>query len=263
MADSHDYENFATTVDDGVLRVTIDSTAEMNALHSGMAEELLEIAVGIHEDEPRCVVFTGSDGVYCAGGDIQSFTGDSPASHLRELASTLHDAVLQLHEAEVPLVTGINGPAAGAGFSLGILGDYVLMSEDAYFQFGYPGIGATGDGSATYFLPRLVGLRQAKRLALLNERVGAAEAVDIGLATEAVADESFDERLDEIAAEIADGPTLALGRTQQLLDESFASSLPEQLAAETAAMAASAETDDFEEGVEAFLAGEEPDFEGR
>jgi 2-(1,2-epoxy-1,2-dihydrophenyl)acetyl-CoA isomerase len=263
MAQRHDYENFETTFEDGVLRATIDSTAEMNALHSGMAEELLDLAVRLQEEPVRCLVLTGSEGVYCAGGDIQSFTGDNPASHLRQLASTLHDAVLQLREAEVPIVTGVNGPAAGAGFSLAIFGDYVLASEDAYFQFGYPGIGATGDGSATYFLPRLVGLRQAKRLVLLNERVEPSEAVEVGLATEAVPDDEFDDRLDEIADEIAEGPTFALGRTQRLLEGSFAASLPDQLAAETSSMAEAAETADFEEGVRAFLAGEQPEFEGR
>jgi len=257
------YENFETTFDEGVLRAEIHSTSAMNALNDRMSEELLDLAIRLHEEPVRCFVLTGSDGVYCAGGDIESFTGDDPGPEMRRGASVLHDAVLQIHEAEVPIVTGVNGPAVGAGFSLGIFGDYVLLSEDAYFQFGYTGIGATGDGSATYFLPRLVGLRQAKRLALLNERVDSAEAVEIGLATAAAPAEEFDDRLTEVAGEIAEGPTIALGRTQALLEHSTSASLPEQLAAETDAIARTAETADFREGVRAFLAGEEPEFEGR
>ena len=260
---TQEYENFETSMDNGVLRAEIHSKADMNALSDTMSDELLDLAVRLHEDHVRCFVLTGSDGVFCAGGDVSSFTSESPAAGMRRGASVLHDAILQFHEAEVPVVTGVNGPAVGAGFSLAIFGDYVLASEDAYFQFGYPGIGATGDGSATYFLPRMVGLRQAKRLTLTNDKVQPDEAVDIGLATEAVPHEAFDDRLTELAAEIASGPTVALGRTQQLLDHSTSASLEEQLAAETDAIARTARTEDFREGVRAFTEGERPEFQGR
>jgi 2-(1,2-epoxy-1,2-dihydrophenyl)acetyl-CoA isomerase len=257
------YENFETSFEDGVLRAEIHSKAEMNALSDTMSDELLDLAVRLHEEHVRCFVLTGSDGVFCAGGDVTSFTSESPSAGMRKGASVLHDAVVQFHEAEVPIVTGINGPAVGAGFSLAIFGDYVLASENAYFQFGYPGIGATGDGSATYFLPRVVGLREAKRLALMNEKVEPADAVDLGLATEAVPHDEFGDRLDELATEIASGPTVALGRTQRLLDHSTSAGIEEQLAAETDAIARTAKTEDFKEGVRAFTEGERPEFEGR
>ena len=258
-----EYENFETTFEDGVLRAEIRSTAPMNALTAGMSEELFELAVWLHEEPVRCFVLTGSEGMFCAGGDVGSFAGESVSAGLRKGASVLHDAVLQFHQSEVPILVGVNGPAAGAGFSLAIFGDYVLAHEDAYFRFGYPGIGATGDGASTYFLPRVVGLRQAKRLALLDERIGATEAVELGLATEVVSADAFGGRLAELTKRIASGPTVALGRTQQLLERSTSASLEEQLAAETDAMARIARTEDFEEGVRAFLAGEEPEFEGR
>jgi len=266
-ADDHDhdhgYENFRTTFEGGVLRAEIHSTAKMNALSDTMSEELLELAVRLHEEPVRCFVLTGSEGVFCAGGNVTGFAGDGPAAAMREGASVLHDAVLQFHQAEVPVVTAVNGPAVGAGFSLAIFGDYVIAHGDAYFQFGYPGIGATGDGSSTYFLPRVAGLRQAKRIALLNERIGPEEAVELGLATEATDPDAFEDRVAEVAARIADGPTVALGRTQRLLERSTSATLAEQLAAETDAIARTAHTADFEEGVRAFAAGEEPDFEGR
>ncbi len=262
MADP-DYENFETTFEDGVLRAEIHSTSKMNALNRTMSEELLELAVRLHEEHVRCFVLTGSDGVFCAGGDIATFAGESASAGMRKGASVLHDAIVQFHQAEVPVVTGVNGAAVGAGFSLGIFGDFVLASEDSYFQFGYPGIGATGDGSSTYFLPRVVGLRQAKRIALLNERIPPEEAVELGLATEIASEASFDERLREVAGRVAEGPTVALGRTQQLLTESTSAGIEEQLAAETHTIARTAKTADFREGIDAFGEKRSPEFEGR
>jgi 2-(1,2-epoxy-1,2-dihydrophenyl)acetyl-CoA isomerase len=147
--------------------------------------------------------------------------------------------------------------------SLAILGDYVLASEEAYFQYGYSGIGATGDGSSTYYLPRVVGLREAKRIALLNERIGAEEAAEIGLATEAVPEPEFEDRLAELVARIAEGPTVALGRSMKLMTESTSARIEEQLAAETDSIARTARTEDFAEGVSAFAAKRDPEFEGR
>ena len=262
MAD-HDYENFETGVEDGVLRAEIRSTSKMNALNRTMTEELLDLAIRLHEEPVRCFLLTGSDDVFCAGSDVGGFVDESASAGMRRGAALLHDAVVQLHEAEVPVVTGVNGPVVGAGLSLAILGDYVLASEDAYFQYGYSGIGATGDGSSTYYLPRVVGLREAKRIALLNERVGAAEAAGIGLATEAVPPEAFDDRLAEIAGRIADGPTVALGRSMKRMTESTSARIEEQLAAETNTVARTARTEDFAGGVSAFGSKREPEFEGR
>lgn len=263
MSDA-DYTNFETSVsDDGVLLAEIHSTSKMNALNQTMSEELMDLAVRLHEEPIRCFVLTGSDGVFCAGGDVSTFGSEDAPGEMRKGASLLHDAIVQLHQVEVPIVAGINGAAVGAGFSLSIFADYVLANEDAYFQFGYPRIGATGDGSATYFLPRVVGLRQAKRLALLNERINPEEAVELGLATEAVDNEAFDGRLEEVAATIAAGPTVALGRTQKLLTESTSRSIEAQLAAETDVIAETAKTADFREGVTAFAEGRSPKFQGR
>jgi 2-(1,2-epoxy-1,2-dihydrophenyl)acetyl-CoA isomerase len=257
------YENFETTLADGVLRAEIHSTSAMNTLNPTMTEELLDIGVRFHEEPIRCFCLTGSEGVFCAGGDVGGFGDEKVPAGMRKGTSLLHDAVLVLHQAEVPIVVGVNGPAVGAGFSFAILGDYVLASADSYFRFGYPGIGATGDGSATYFLPRVVGLRQAKRIALLDERIDPEEAVELGLATERAATDAFEDRLHEIAGQAANGPTVALGRTQKLLTESTSASIEEQLAAETDAIAHSAHTEDFAEGVAAFGENREPEFEGR
>ena len=261
-----DFTNFDVRRDDGVARIAIESESAMNSLNETMVSELMRLATDCNEDDDvRCIVLRGSDGVFSAGGNITSFEEDqrAAAAELRRGASALHDVVVQLRQGETPIVTGIDGPAVGAGFSLALLGDLTLMHEDAYLQYGYPGVGLTGDGSSTFYLPRIVGLQDAKRIALLNEKIGPDEAVELGLVTEVADAAEFEDRLDEIADRIAEGPTKALGRIARLFDETYARQLPDQLAAETEQMAATAKTDDYLEGVSAFTADREPEFTGR
>lgn len=260
-----EFENFHIERKGHVAWVAIESTAAMNALTDGMIEELLSLGTELDQDDDvRCIVLRGSDGVFCAGGNISSFdASDDAAAGIRQGASLLNNAVGQLKRGRTPLITGIDGPAVGAGFSLALLGDITLMHEEAYLQFGYPRVGLSGDGSATYYLPHLVGLQEAKRIALLNERISAPEAEEIGLVTESVSSEIFDNRLTELANSVAEGPTKALGRINRMLEESFARQFPDQLAEEVEQIAQSAETSDYIEGVSSFNDNRQPEFDGR
>lgn len=259
------YDNFDLSRDDGIAWITIDSETKMNSLNTGLVEELMDLAIEIPtEENVRCIVLQGTDDVFTTGGDVPSFEDDAEfIRRVRREASLLHDAIVQLKQGETPIVTGINGIAIGAGNALALSGDYTLMHEDAYLQYGYSGVGLTGDGSATFYLPRHVGLQEAKRIALLNERIDAEEAAELGLVSETVATEEFDDRLTEVAQQIASGPTKALGRIMRLLEGSYARELPEHLATETEMIARTAETEDFAEGIAAFKEGREPDFSGR
>ncbi|MDZ7689134.1 MAG: enoyl-CoA hydratase-related protein [Halobacteriales archaeon] len=257
-------DNFRVEKDDGVARLTLDS-GKANPLSEPTLNELFEAAVTVNEDDGvRCVVLTGTDGFYCSGFDIGRLEGNKEdGAKLRRAVSTYHDAVLQLHQADKPVVTGINGVAAGGGFGLALLGDVVVMSEDARLEYAYTRIGLTGDGGSTFFLPRLVGLRRATEIALLDRPVEAKEAVEMGIATESVSADEFDDRLDEIARRLADGPTKAYAATKRLMARSFDRSLEEQLGAETEAMAEATHTEDYARGIEAFFDDDEPEFEGR
>lgn len=263
MADSTETVRVERT--DGVARVTLDGTNDLNALDAQTAEDLLAVASDLAEDDDvRCIALTGAGDVFGAGADLAQLEGDEcDAQTIRHLASLLHDAIVQLHQAEKPVVTAVNGVAAGAGFSLALVGDLVLVSEDARLDFAYPRVGLTGDGGSTFFLPRLVGLRKAKEIALLGDPIDPEEAVDLGLATETVPASDLDDRLDELASRLADGPTKAYGATKRLLTESFDRDLPGQLAAETDAMARATRTEDYERGHDAFFGKKEPDFVGR
>lgn len=250
---------------DGVATVTLGGSNDLNALDQQTADELLAATVDLSEDESvRCIVVTGAGDTFGVGADLTTLSGDEgDAAPVRRLAATLHDTIVQLHHAEKPVVTAVNGIAAGAGFSLALVGDIVLAHEDAGFDYAYARVGLTGDGGSTYFLPRLVGLRKAKEIVLLDETIDAADAVNLGIATEVVPTGDFDDRVDELASKLAAGPTKAYGTTKRLMTESFERDLPAQLAAETEGMARATRTEDYSRRHAAFLEKDRPDFTGR
>lgn len=261
----NNYENFEIEFSDGIARVLFNTKAGRNALNLEMCNEFISLTTTIGEtSDVRCVVLTHEGDFYGTGADLNPLNGDeSDASYLRQLTGRLHDAINQLHQAETPIIGGIDGVAAGAGFGMAILPDIVLASEDARFVYAYPNIGLTGDGGSTFWLPRMVGLRNAKEIAMLNEPIEAERAVELGLANEVVPREDFDDRLDELAQQVANGPTHALGVTRRLLTESFNHSLEEQLSAETESIANASQTEDYERGIDAFFGDGDPEFTGK
>lgn len=260
-----DYEHLTIERRGDVATLTLASSARFNSLSIEMARELVHAITELGEDESvRCLALTGSDGAFCAGADLASLAGDaSDAPRIRRLASTLHDAVLALHQAPVPVVVGLNGVAAGAGFGLALAGDVVVMSDDARMEFAYGRIGLTGDGATTFLLPRMVGLRRAKEIALLDEPINSDYAVSLGLVTESVPAAEFEGRFRELAERLADGPTRAFGATKQLMTESFDRSLAGQMAEETDVIAGATHSEDYERGYAAFFEKGTPDFVGR
>ena len=259
------YDTLTVDREDGVATIAFDNPDQRNALDLETTDELIRAGTTLGEDpDVRCIVLTHTGEFYGTGADLTALSGDSSdAPYIRQLASRLHEAIVQFHQAPKPVVGGIDGIAAGAGFSLALVPDLVLVSDETRLEFAYPRIGLPGDGGVTFSLPRLVGLRAAKELVLLDEPITPERAVELGLATEVVPAEEFDDRLEEIASDIAAGPTSALGQTMQLLTESFDRSLESQLASEVDAMGAAICTGDFERGYEAFFGDGEPEFTGR
>lgn len=260
-----DYDNLHVDRDDGVATVTLDSTAGRNALHIEMTNELVDVATRLGDDpDARCIVLTHEGKFFGSGADLSQLAGDeSDAPELRQLAGRLHEALVQFHQAEVPVIGGVDGIAAGGSFSMAIFPDLLLVSDESRLEYAYPRIGLTGDGGTTYSLPRLVGLRTAKEILLLDEPISPEEAVEMGLATEVVPTDEFDDRLDALAHQIASGPTHAFGKTKRLMAESFDRSLESQLAAETEVIAGATHTEDFSRGLDAFFGDGDPEFTGQ
>jgi 2-(1,2-epoxy-1,2-dihydrophenyl)acetyl-CoA isomerase len=258
------YDTIAVTRTDAVGRIAFDRPDAHNSLNERMATEMVEAAHDlVSDDGVRCIALTGNGPVFNSGADLTMLSGDgSDEATLRSLANRLHEFISQLVRAPKPVVTGVNGVAAGGGLGPAVCGDIVLVGESARFEFAYPRIGLSGDGGSTYLLPRLVGLRRAQELAFRDEPIGAEEAAEIGLATEVVPDDELDDRLTAEAERLAEGPTQAYAATKRLLTESFDNSLDAQLAAEAESIAELTATEDFSRGHASFGSDETPDFTG-
>ncbi len=250
-------------IDGAVATITLDRPGVGNALDIPMARELMQTAVRCEGDEAiRCVVITGAGRLFCAGGDVVAFSqaGDELTAFLREIATYLHAAVSAFSRMNKPLVTAVNGPAAGAGVGLAIMGDIVLADPSAHFTMAYTAIGMSPDGGSTWLLPRLVGLRRAQELCLTNRRVKADEAAALGLVTRTVEAGTLAAETASLAGELARAATTALGATRRLLVESFSNSLESHLELENRAIAAQGGSPQGREGIAAFVDKRPPQF---
>ena len=246
-----------------VATLTLNCPGKGNSIDLPMAQALLDAAILCDEDAGiRCVVLTGAGRMFCVGGDVSSFAaaGDGLPALITQLTAVLHAAVSRLARMNKPLLTLINGPAAGAGLSLAALGDIALASTAAHFTMAYTAIGLSPDGGSTWLLPRLIGLRRTQELALTNRRLTADDAAAAGLVTRVVEAESLVAEGKALAATLAAGATGAFGRTRALLTGTFAANLEDQMAAETLAITESGRSAQGREGIAAFMEKRKPAF---
>lgn len=239
-----------------IARITLNRPEAANGINLAMARDLLQVSLECrHDDSLRAVVLDANGRMFCAGGDLNSFVSNSARlqSHMKELTLLLHAAISNLARMRAPLIVAVNGAAAGAGFSLALGGDLVLAARSAKFTLAYTAAGLVPDGGATYFLPRIVGLRRAQELILTNRRLGAEEALEWGIVTRVVDDADLSTATSALAAQIANGPTLAYGSVKRLLVSTYHNTLESQMDLEGSEIAAAAVTTDGREGVSAFL----------
>jgi 2-(1,2-epoxy-1,2-dihydrophenyl)acetyl-CoA isomerase len=248
------------TEDGGVLRITLARPGAANALSLDTADGFGEAVKRVGEGT-GCVLLLAEGPNFCVGGDVRGFAAaDDVPAHIRLLADTIHAHLLALRDCGVPLVAGVRGWAAGAGMSLALLADVLVLGESAKLRPGYPGIGVTPDCGLTWTLPRAVGAARAREILLTNRAVGAAEALAIGIASRVVPDDEVDATAAAVAAELAAGPTPALDATRRLVDAGSVRTLAEHLEAEAASISEHAGLPHGREGITAFVEKRPPRF---
>lgn len=259
------YRTIRYAVEEGVVLITLSRPDRANAMDAVMMEELLDAAIRCDEDPAvRAAVLTGEGRAFCAGGDLESFSrlgADLPAG-LKRMTTHLHGALSRFARMDAPLISAVNGVAAGAGMSLACAADLSLAASSARFTMAYTRAGLTPDGSATFFLSRLVGLRRAQELMLTNRMLSASEAADWGLVNRVTPDESLLAEARSLAEGLAQGPTRAFGHVKRLLLLGEGNALEAQMEHEARAIADAARGADGREGIAAFLEKRSPHFEG-
>jgi 2-(1,2-epoxy-1,2-dihydrophenyl)acetyl-CoA isomerase len=246
-----------------VAKIELNRPDAANGLNIQMASELKQAAQLCENDpELKAVVLSASGRFFCAGGDIKEMLshGDEIGTAIKALADNLHSAISILSRMQAALIVAINGVAAGAGFSIALIGDIVLAAESASFTMAYTRAGLCPDGSSSYFLPRLVGLRKAQELMLTNRTLSAAEAGELGLVTRVVADDELRQQANQVATDLADSARLSTAYVKKLLLASAGNDLETQMELEGQLVSQCAASPDGREGIQAFVEKRKPEF---
>ncbi len=256
-----EYQTITLEQSGPIARLTLNRPDAANGMNNTMTRELADAARRCDTDATKVVVLTGSGRFFCAGGDLKSFaTAPSRGQHIKGVADDLHRAISSFARMNAVLITAVNGTAAGAGFSLAVTGDLVLAAESASFTMAYTKVGLSPDGSSSFFLPRLIGITKTKELMLTNRTLSALEALQWGLVTEVIPDDTLAGRVDELAVQMAATARGSNGGVKELMMSTFKNGLEEQMELEGRIIAERAESADGREGVDAFLAKRKPEF---
>jgi 2-(1,2-epoxy-1,2-dihydrophenyl)acetyl-CoA isomerase len=260
-----DFNKVKVEVEDGVAILTLNHPEVMNAISLDMLEGLIE-AFDFIEDRAngvRCVVMTGAGKGFCAGANLQGRnTGDKRGAG-SVLESHYHPLLRRIRRLHCPILTAINGAAAGAGMSLSLMGDIKLAARSAYFLQAFRRIGLVPDAGSTYILPRLIGTARAMELSLLGEKLPAEKALDWGLINRVHDDADLMTEAKKMAKELASGPTVSLALIRGLYWDSPENTFEEQLDLEFRTQRIAGSTADFKEGVTAFLEKRPAKFKGQ
>ena len=257
--------------EDGVATLTMNRPEARNALSAEMRSGLDDAFHSFENDDAvRCVVLRGAGEHFMAGGDVKSFASilaDEDPADIRDLLlhriHDLHLIMFAMRRLPKPVIASVRGAAAGAGVSLAACCDLIIAAEDSFFTLAYTLIGTSPDGGSTYALPRALGVKKAMEMALLGERLDAETMARFGLVNFVVPTQELEAETQALARRLADGPTRAHGHAKRLMYGSFENQMERQLQMEAEAFADCATTEDFREGVTAFLEKRPAAFQGR
>lgn len=249
----------------GSLAILILNRPEkFNAFNREMALLLQSFLDEISADKNiRCVMITGSGKAFCAGQDLGEVSGENPMAFSKILGEHYNPIITRIRSLEMPVVAAINGVAAGAGANIALCCDIVLASSSASFIQAFSKIGLIPDSGGTFFLPRLVGFQKAMALAMLGDKISAQEAEKLGMVYKVLSEETFLESAEELAQKLAAMPTRGLALTKKAMNSSMSNSLEDQLKLEDEFQMLAGTSEDYREGVNAFIEKRDPVFKGK
>lgn len=251
-------------INNKVAFISLNRPDVFNSFNREMALSLQKIVTDCSTDNSvRAIVITGNGKAFCAGQDLKEVTDPDLNPGFRKILEEHYNPIIQkIRTIEKPIIAAVNGVAAGAGANIALACDIVLASENASFIQAFSKIGLIPDSAGTFFLPRLIGFQKASALMMLGDKVSAVEAEKLGMVYKVISPESFLEEVTKIAETLAEMPTKAIGLTKRLLNQSMTNNLEQQLASESDLQIEASSSNDYREGVTAFVEKRKPEFNG-
>lgn len=249
----------------GVAYITLNRPEVFNSFNREMAFLLQDILDASEKDDAvRAIVLSGNGKAFCAGQDLKEVTSSELNPGFKKILEEHYNPIItKLRSIKKPIIGAINGVAAGAGANIALACDIVVAHEQVNFIQAFSLIGLIPDSGGTFFLPRLIGFQKAMALAMLGDKISAEEAERMGMIYKVIPAENFDEEVNKLAIKLANMPTKALGMIKELFNKSMTNDLESQLALESKLQIEAAQTEDYAEGVLAFMEKRKPEFKGR
>ena len=257
-------KSIITNINNGVATLTLNRPEVFNSFNREMALLLQKQLDAFGENpEIRAIVITGSGKAFCAGQDLKEVTTPELHPGFKKILEEHYNPIIErIRAINKPIIAAVNGVAAGAGANIALACDIVVASEKASFIQAFSKIGLVPDSGGSFYLPRLIGFQRASALMLLGDKVAAQQARELGMVYKVFESETFQQQALDLALEMAQMPTKALGLTKQLLNASFNNTLDQQLTLESTLQIQAANTNDYKEGVTAFVEKRKPNFKG-
>ncbi len=258
-------KSIQTRIANNIATITLNRPEVFNSFNREMALLLQdELDRAADNQDVRAIVLTANGKAFCAGQDLKEVTSPDKNPGFKKILEEHYNPIVErLRNIEKPIIAAVNGVAAGAGANIALACDVVIASENASFIQAFSKIGLVPDSGGTFFLPRLIGFQKASALMMLGDKISATEAERLGMIYKMVSEENFSAEIEKTATTLANMPTKALGMTKRLLNQSMGNNLETQLKLEGKYQIEAAQSEDYAEGVDAFVNKRKPNFKGR